>query len=95
MCQYECFPVAKKEILNIMSKAIMKPRTTRKENGPVIGKLSMLSFAVTAPISGDVMDLCRALFCNVLVCFCFPCRERPRARFQKGQVCWTRRLQPP
>ncbi|KAG7253828.1 hypothetical protein CRUP_037930, partial [Coryphaenoides rupestris] len=28
--------VAKKEILNIMNKAIMKPRKTRKENGPVI-----------------------------------------------------------
>ena len=29
--------VAKKEILQIMNKTISKPRTSRKENGPVVG----------------------------------------------------------
>lgn len=31
------FSVAKKEILGIMNKTIVKARSSRKENGPVIG----------------------------------------------------------
>lgn len=31
------FSVAKKEILGIMNKTISKARSTRKENGPVVG----------------------------------------------------------
>lgn len=38
--------VAKKEILQIMSRAISKPRASRKENGPVVGKtLNLLLIA--------------------------------------------------
>jgi len=39
LIQYYYVPVAKREILGIMNKCIAKPRETKKENGPVIGKL--------------------------------------------------------
>lgn len=38
--------MAKREILQIMNKTIAKPRTSRKENGPLVGNMQLMYLTV-------------------------------------------------